>query len=202
MYVGTSSGGTKEVQFVGESSGSLINGNISLGSIVTLWYNDMLWRIVHIDEGNNEIVLAKLFVDYDIMFNSQYGKVSYSSSNILSECNAFLNTLPQIVQDNIISKTVHGVTKKVWIPQVNWISNNQPDSASGTNNEWVLFDYFVDGGTKLNVTNIHGGIVNWWTASAYNSDSVVWTVRNGFFAFDGPPTTNIYFRPFICLPLS
>ena len=74
MYVGTSSGSTKEVQFVGESSGSLINGNISLGSIVTLWYNDMMWRIVHIDEGNNEIVLAKLFVDYDIMFNSQYGK--------------------------------------------------------------------------------------------------------------------------------
>lgn len=129
-------------------------------------------------------------------------KVSYSSSNILSECNAFLNTLPQIVQNNIIPKTVHGVTKKVWIPQVNWISTNQPDSASGTNNEWVLFDYFVDGGTKLNVTNIHGGIVNWWTASAYNSDSVVWTVCNGFFAFDGPPTTNIYFRPFICLPLS
>ena len=158
MYVGTSSGSTKEVQFVGESSGSLINGNMSLGSIVTLWYTDILWRIVHIDEDNNEIVLAKLFVDYDIMFNSQYGKVSYSSSNILSECNAFLNTLPQIVQDNIIPKTVHGVTKKVWIPQVNWISNNQPDSASGTNNEWVLFDYFVDGGTKLNVTNIHGGV--------------------------------------------
>ena len=59
MYVGTSSGSTKEVQFVGESSGSLINGNISLGSIVTLWYTDILWQIVHIDETNNEVVQAK-----------------------------------------------------------------------------------------------------------------------------------------------
>ena len=202
MYVGTSSGSTKEVQFVGESSGSIINGSISLGSIVTLWYTDILWRIVHIDETNNEVVLAKHFVDFEITFNDQYGKVTYSSSKLVSECSAFLNTLPQIVQDNLISKTVHGVTKKVWIPQVNWISVNQPDSSSGTNNEWVLFDYFADGGTKLNVTNIHGGVVNWWTASAYNSNSAVWTVRNGFFAFDGPPTTNIYFRPFICLPLS
>lgn len=200
MYVGTSSGSTKEVQFVGESSGSLINGNISLGSVVTLWYTDMLWRIVHIDETNNEVVLAKHLVGYSRTFND-IKKSVYKDSDIASECMAFLNVFPQIIQDHIIPKTVHDVTAKVWIPQVNWISNNEPSSYSGTNNEWTLFDYFSTGGIAYTVNDIHGNSCSWWTASDKDNDNVVWTVRPPNISYDSS-NISLYFRPFICLPLS
>ena len=205
MYVGTSSGGTKEVQFVGESSGSLINGNISLGSIVTLWYTDMLWRIVHIDETNNEVVLTSVFVDVETVFNNKNVMQTYNVCHLRDVCGQFLNSLPQFIQNSLIPKTVHGAIDKVWVPQVNWVSTtSQPNDASGPNNIWTVFDYFAENRENANVTGIYNvSNLDWWTASFYDENGTIWKIRGGGSPqFSSWSSNNVYFRPFICLPLS
>lgn len=160
----------------------------------------ILWKIVHIDEINNRVVLCKFYEEIiNIRFGPTRTDVKYSESNIIDACTEFESTLPSDVRNLLISITVHGVTKKVWIPQVNWISTDQPDSASGTNNEWVLFDYF-NNDDNLSMEYSSAAINEWWTASAANTNRV-YSVSNAGRIRSTYPEQYGSFRPFIALPL-
>ena len=199
MYVGTVSNGIKEIQF-GVVPHPVINGEIKLGNVITLTDVDTQWRIVHIDNENNEVILAKEQIDERNIFNSSFN-VSYSESTQAGLAETYEKTLPQAVQSLLITKQIHNVTAKVWIPQVNWISGNKPGSEAGTDNTWTRFDYFTNDTSRI-CRSVSEGAIPWWTASA-ESTLYVWYVgeEGGLYA-DSDVYHDFGFRPFICLPLS
>ena len=156
---------------------------------------------MHIDYENNEIVLAKHTVDgEDIQFNTSQSNVKYSNSNLASKCDEFLDSLPVRTKNELIAKTVHGVSAKVWIPQINWITTRNPGSQAGTNNTWTQFDYFTDN-ASLMVFSSSGYEIDWWTASADSSNTIYSISNVGSIKYNSPTASN-GFRPFVCVPLS
>ena len=205
MYIGTPSNGVQTVSFETSGTSLIVHGSVGLGNVVTLSDSDITWRIVHIDEDNDEMVLAKEILSSKYQFDSSESHVAYEGSDIVDRCNEFEQTLPQEIQDQLISKTVHGVTANVWIPQINWISNSTPDSNSGPNNEWTHFSYFTNNNNRI-ARDEDGNGNYWWTASVYFNKTMC--VINGNGEPDNlangspakPINQSVYFRPFICIP--
>lgn len=177
---------------------NIISG-VALGSLVCMDY--MLWRVVHIDTAAGEFVMCLETIEVD---ETAFGSSAvYSGSTIVGLCNIFKNKLSPATQSKLITKYVHGVANTVWIPQVNWISSNLPDSNistgtsswSGTN----IFDYFRNNDFRI-ALNVNGKARTWWTASAH-SPQILWYVNTiGDFSRVNP-TFLSGFRPFVALPL-
>ena len=204
MYVGTGSEAIKEVQFVGstptpEPSNPLINGNVTLGNVVTLANSDVKWKIVHVDSENSEVVLCKEIVEEELTFCDEITD-TYATSNLIQKCEIYEQSLPRAILEQCISITVHGAVSKIWVPQCNWISSKQPHDDSGINNTWTQFDYFTDNNSRI-ALNAFGTAMSWLTAS-------LWKNGNPYdVSTDGGVYNNHFanvctFRPFICLPLS
>ena len=184
---------------LGISSIANIIGGVALGSLICMDY--MLWRVVHIDMVAGEFVMCLETIEVD---RTAFGSSAvYSGSTIVDLCNTFKNKLSSATQSKLITKYVHGVANTVWIPQVNWISSNLPNSDistgtsswSGTN----IFAYFRNDDFRI-ASNVDGDRWSWWTASAH-SPQILWFVNTvgGFSRVN--PTAPHGFRPFVALPL-
>ena len=184
---------------LGISSIANIIGGVALGSLVCMDY--MLWRVVHIDMAAGEFVMCLETIEVEA---TAFGSSAvYSGSTIVDLCNTFKNKLSPATQSKLITKYVHGVANTVWIPQVNWISSNLPNSDistgtsswSGTN----VFAYFRNDDFRI-ALDVDGDRQSWWTASAH-SNPILWYVNStGGFSRVNPTAPN-GFRPFVTLPL-
>ena len=176
-------------------------GDIILGNVVQM--DGIDWRVVHIDTNAGECVLAKEYWEENVRFDSG-NSTTYNGSDIMGKCDVFLLSLSSETRKALVTKTVHGVERKIWIPQSNWISSSQPygsppaGSWTGTN----VFQYFTDNDSRI--YKDEGGTAKYWWTSSPNDSDHVWTVYTSGFLYDGggPPSVFSGFRPFCAVFLT
>ena len=185
---------------LGISSNKLVFGDIELGNNILLSGVNGYWVVVHVDINNNEFVVTPAASDNTSLYSGTNS--NYSESYIIAACSTFESRLPTAIKNAIIPKNIHGVTQKVWIPQVNWISNTNPSTGgasswSGTN----VFEYFSTDSRRI-VKHIDGRILAWWTASSFDNTNVYIVTTGGSITFVPYNNSGGYTnRYFIALPI-
>ena len=163
------------------------------------------WRVVYLYDNSTKCVLMKEYWDEDVVFDQTESHNSYSGSNIANKCITFYNSLSNTAfKSSLISIKVHGITAKVWIPQSNWISDETPDSSSGTSsNVFSYFDYFPKtGGSSDERTFKDRSNVShtWWTSSTSFDNYISCCGETGGMGVS-IPTRLEGFRPFVAIPI-
>ena len=171
----------------GEYGSKVISGTKTKGSFVRFDGKD--WIVANVS-GNTYILMLKKMTETTTFGSS----TSYSGSTIASKCTTFQNAMSVEALSVVNSKTVQGVTAKVWIAQktdiVNWTDNNDPTSSAWSGiRRWTGSsedDYAVK------------GIYNCWCSNPYNS-SYVWCIAySGYFGGNfTDPSFEYGFRPCI-----
>ena len=159
-----------------------IEGNISIGSIVTM--DSREWIVVDINSAAQGSIFL---ITKDIIQTTQFGSNNtYSGSTIATLAKTFENNLSSEVKAKLITRTVYGVTQKVHIPTYNECNGG--------------IEYFASASSRIGYYN--GTATYWWTCSPGSSDGSVYYVGAGGGVYDGGyPGFSYGFRPFVALAM-
>lgn len=177
-----------------------VEGDMILGNVVQM--DGITWRVVYIDTGVGECVLAKEYYEEEVEFDADQDNPTYIGSDLMIRCNEYCFTqLSTTTRKALIPKIVHGIETDLWVPQVNWVSSQTLDSSTpigswtGTN----VFQYFVDNNSRIYTTK-NGTSKTWWTASpTYSLNLMLYVTNMGIVNNNYSRYTN-GFRPFCCVP--
>lgn len=156
-----------------------VDGAIALGSVVTMGGYE--WIVCHLDYTGAAVYL----ITKDVISTTQFGSSNaYSRSTAASVAKTFENNLDSSVTDNLLTRTVLGVTQKVHLPTYDQMNGG--------------FGYFTT--NDLRVAYLNGAAQTYWTASPTGSSRVYYVATDGTLN-DYYPSTASGFRPCVALPM-